>query len=171
MDWRIGRACRAAPARGEGTPRVTAASASGHPTSDCRAKRRCNGRARPLCRKPRKTIPPYRTGCITAGCRTRCCWSRAIGPASASSLLMERVRSCLWSFGVVIHLFYMRWASERGPATAPLGRAHASMPCASCAPRVCSVALFSKYACTPTTGRENFSRPVGAHQTSPTSHN
>ena len=62
-------------------------------------------------------------------------------------------------------------SSERGPATAPLGRAHASMPCASYAPRVCSVALFGKYACTPTTGRENFSRPVGAHQTSRTSHN
>ena len=31
---------------------------------------------------------------------------------------------------------------------------------------MCSVALFGKYACTPTTGRENFSRPVGAHQTS-----
>ena len=34
--------------------------------------------------------------------------------------------------------------SERGPATAPLGRAHASIPCASRAPRVCSVALFGK---------------------------
>ena len=31
--------------------------------------------------------------------------------------------------------------------------------------------VLRQYVCTPTTGRENFSRPVGAHQTSRASHN